>query len=93
MKVQSEIYSRERVLQLHWQGPFLWPGYEDNSDITGLEHSSHYESTGIYLWTVKHLHKYLIYNTGQTYRPFYQDFVNIPGHIRKVFSPSSIWKK
>lgn len=61
-------------LQLHWQGPFTWPGTElaNLPDLLNDEHIA--TCLGIYLWTVEHCGGYLIYTAGITRRPFIKRF-------------------
>ena len=61
-------------LELHWQGPFVWPGIglKDLPDLLDDEQVSAY--CGVYLWTVEHAGGYLIYTAGITRRPFGKRF-------------------
>jgi hypothetical protein len=61
-------------LELHWQGPFAWPGIElkDLPDLLDDEQVS--ARCGVYLWAVEHPGGYLIYTAGITRRPFGKRF-------------------
>ncbi len=60
-----------KVIDLHWQGPFAWPDTPGGPGIVPLEQEHVVASSaGVYLWTVEHGDKYLIYAAGQTRRSF-----------------------
>lgn len=66
----EESYS----LELHWQGPFVWPGIglKDLPDLLDDEQIA--ACCGVYLWTIEYASGYLIYTAGITRRPFGKRF-------------------
>jgi hypothetical protein len=61
-------------LELHWQGPFAWPGVMLKGLPNLLDDRQVALHCGIYLWTVEHAYGYLIYAAGITRRPFEKRF-------------------
>ena len=62
------------LLDLHWQGPFVWPIVGSKAFPDLLDDADIAIRCGIYLWTVEHTCGYLIYAAGITRRPFSQRF-------------------
>ena len=71
MLVQMEA---QGSFDLHWHGPFVWPGVESEDLPDLLDNADLAERCGIYLWTVDHAGGYLIYAAGITRRPFGRRF-------------------
>jgi hypothetical protein len=63
-----------RSLDLHWQGPFVWPGVGSKAFADLLDDTDIAMRCGVYLWTVEHAGGYLIYAAGITRRPFGKRF-------------------
>lgn len=59
---------------LHWSGPFKWPGVTSEDLPDFLSEQEIAKCCGVYLWTVEHESGYLIYAAGITRRPFGQRF-------------------
>lgn len=53
-----------RSINAQWQGPFSWPGYEDQNGLLPIPSVS-----GVYLQTFEYLEGFLIYAAGITRRP------------------------
>ncbi len=51
-------------LEVFWDGPFSWPGFEDENGLPCIPHS-----LGVYLQTFDYQDGYLIYAAGITRRP------------------------
>ena len=61
-KVEMTINSSD--LEVFWEGPFSWPGFEEENGLPGIPYNP-----GVYLQTFDYLDGYLIYAAGITRRP------------------------
>lgn len=56
--------NEERELEITWNGPYSWPGYEDDNSLPAIP-----KVPGVYLQTFEYKRGYLIYAAGITRRP------------------------
>jgi hypothetical protein len=68
----------EKTLEVRWDGPYGWPGYESENDLRPLP-----KIPGIYLQTFEYQGGYLIYAAGLTRRPVPARFKQ---HTRKYMT-------
>lgn len=59
-----EMTRNSSNLEVFWDGPFSWPGFEDESQLPGIPHIN-----GVYLQAFDYQDGYLIYAAGITRRP------------------------
>lgn len=59
------LTGQTRVIDIIWEGPFAWPGFEGEASLPPLP-----SAPGVYIQAFEHQGGYLIYAAGITKRPF-----------------------
>lgn len=63
-----------RPLTLYWEGPLQWLTDSDAGAEASILTAAISRRCGIYLWTIPHEERYIVYAAGQTGRPFANRF-------------------
>lgn len=56
-------------LTLRWEGPLRWLTDDGTSDESSILTAAVGRRCGVYLWTIPHEEKFIVYAAGQTGRP------------------------
>lgn len=74
-----------QTLELCFEGPFGWPGVDNDCSLTPLDRDPCASRSGIYLWSLEYLNKYLVNAAGYTQRPFIRRFREHTAAYREGF--------